>query len=1094
MADPDIPISENPTPESPLSENPISEYLISESEGRNGSQVDEREVYSTAGETDGGLGDVYAAAGEIDRIPGEIDRRAVLKALSGTAALAVAGPAFSFPLASEDRSRYALLANQRHASLPDVAKNFSFQAVRAEDMLYLGFEFHNCERVVSHGQTFVVPRNPTIPALMVVIFQPQHIGEQSVKASASTKSYPFPPLHGALAGNSWLAFELPRHAVIPLTIEGLLTWTHLKPRLVPVVANPSTGSPAAPDPVHSALEVPWGLWLSPPKDGTWQHAVAPVSSGGRTELWHTRLGVHGVEPPHVTPKIKAFWSNPAPTDPFFMSLSPTDRADIVALTCSVVAGGGPARANFLALSPLGASIDIHGSWNPPPQSGVSLKSWIHRASLGRDSYVRVVNLGYLFPFGNRAVKIKITDREFHADPNGDVVAFLVTREYIVVTEPTLSYSGDPNEPFGGRGNPIRQVTIKTVSTPPIDFDSSGDPGISVGSFSPSLVLWVRSGEKDIPFACTLTDIEGRTVDITTSMIWIDATLTDMDSIDQITTAYDAAGAGRNTPAFAGAMFAFADTNGAPVGSTAHHVSTYTLTAQFAANNGPNFYPMLNNAQISLPGAEQLVGAGSPSPTGAEVAADSTSLPSPSVFIHDHYKTNGFPAGVTEVYLGILNNAPSLGFPVNLVGGLVPPNFDMKGLARDIGPVAGDLTDLLNGKFDPAKYFSVLSGGIGKLLGAIDIADIISGVGIVAADNPGAVPKRDSAATNDQAPQISNNLVYPNNDKTKLPTGLDTKLKWQPKVKGDSFGIFKPNNSKLLITAEITVPISQPTQSTYKIHGELNDFELVLFGDSAQFIGITFTSLTFDSSTGAKTSIQPKIDKVTFLGPLTFIQDLEQLLASIGGPSIDVSASGIMASYSLALPDVTVGVFSLSNLSINAGLNIPFDGSPVRVRFGLCTQDNPFLLTVWIFGGGGYFSLALGADGIEELQVQLEFGAAVSIDLGVASGGVSIMAGIYFSLQTTPKRQVMLTGFLRADGHLSILGIISLSLEFYLALTYLNPGQAYGEATVKVSISVLFFSATVSATMRKTLGGGSDPDFRQAISRGNWDTYCEAFAA
>jgi hypothetical protein len=164
-----------------------------------------------------------------------------------------------------------------------------------------------------------------------------------------------------------------------------------------------------------------------------------------------------------------------------------------------------------------------------------------------------------------------------------------------------------------------------------------------------------------------------------------------------------------------------------------------------------------------------------------------------------------------------------------------------------------------------------------------------------------------------------------------------------------------------------------------------------------------------------------------------------------------------------------------------------------VRFGLCTQDNPFLLTVWIFGGGGFFSLALGADGIEELQVELEFGAAVSINLGVASGGVSIMAGIYFALQTTPTKLIQLTGFLRADGNLSVLGIITISMEFYLALTYLNPGQAFGEATVKLSISVLFFSVSVSATMRKTLGGGHDPDFRQAISQADWDTYCEAFA-
>lgn len=996
------------------------------------------------------------------------------------------------PPAARAGSGYELVARRSRTAVPDApAVKFHFQAVRAQDMLYLGFEFYNCKRVVQHGQTFVVPLNRTIPALMVVVFQPQHVGEEVISFTNPMPTWPFPPKRAALAGNSWLAFEIPKSAAIPLTVEGLLTWTNLTPQLVPVVANPSKGKPAPPDPVHTAIELPWSLWLSPPKDGLWQHSATPVSAGGRTELWHTRLGVHGVSSPHPPPKIKAFWSSTyagGKPDPFVMSLRPKDRTDIVSLTCSVVKGGAPAEADLLALSALGATFSIHGSWTPGPQSGISLQSWIHRASLGRDSYVRVVNLGHLYPFSIKAVKISITDREFHADPNGDTVAYLVKREFIVVTEPTISFTGDPNEPFSGRGNPMRQVTAKTVATPPIDFDPVADPGITVGSLDPSVALWVRSSGADVPFSFTVTDIEGRAVDITTSVIWVDATLNDSDSVDSIATVYDTAGSARNSPAFGGAQFAFADTNGADVGTTAHHVDNYTLTGMFATNNGSNFYPLLNTAQIRLPGAEQLVGAGSAATSAAQLAAAApTSLPAPLVAIHDHYKNNGFLAGVTEVYLGIVNNAPSLGFPVNLVGGLAPPNFDMSGIARDIGPVAGDLTKLLSGKFDPTQYFSVLSGGIGKLLGAIPITDIISAVGMVAAIEP------DAAATNDQAPQISNKFIYPNNDKTKPPTALDTTLKWQPTVKADPLGLFKPNNSKLLITAEIMVPIAQPSQPTYKIHGELNNFELVLFGDAAQFIGITFTSLTFDSGTGVKTSIQPKIDKVTFLGPLTFIQDLEQLLASIGGPSIDVSASGIMASYSLALPDVTVGVFSLSNLSINAGLNIPFDGSPVRVRFGLCTQDNPFLLTVWIFGGGGYFSLALGADGIEELQVELEFGVACSIDLGVASGGVSIMAGIYFSLQTTPSKQVQLTGFLRADGNLSILGIISLSMEFYLALTYLDPGQAYGEATVKLSISVLFFSVSVSATMRKTLGGGSDPDFRQAITQSDWDTYCEAFA-
>jgi len=105
-----------------------------------------------------------------------------------------------------------------------------------------------------------------------------------------------------------------------------------------------------------------------------------------------------------------------------------------------------------------------------------------------------------------------------------------------------------------------------------------------------------------------------------------------------------------------------------------------------------------------------------------------------------------------------------------------------------------------------------------------------------------------------------------------------------------------------------------------------------------------------------------------------------------------------------------------------------------------------------------------------------------------------MAGIYFSLQTAPTKQVQLTGFLKADGNLEVLGIISISMEFYLGFTYLDPGKAYGEATVTLTISILFFSATVSATMRKTFGGSGDPTFGHALTQAEWDQYCSAFAA
>ncbi len=203
-----------------------------------------------------------------------------------------------------------------------------------------------------------------------------------------------------------------------------------------------------------------------------------------------------------------------------------------------------------------------------------------------------------------------------------------------------------------------------------------------------------------------------------------------------------------------------------------------------------------------------------------------------------------------------------------------------------------------------------------------------------------------AASNGQAPQISDNFVYPNNDNTKPPIALDVKIDWTPTVQADPLGFFQPQSgASLTINAEIYTPIANPSQTTYSIHGDLTNFELVLFGTGNEFIGITFNSFTFDSKTGAKTSIQPHIDSVSFLGPLTFINDLESLLSSLGGPSISISDGGIEASYSIALPDIGVGIFALQNLALSAGVNIPFDGTPVRVRFGLSSRDNPFILTI-----------------------------------------------------------------------------------------------------------------------------------------------------
>ena len=141
------------------------------------------------------------------------------------------------------------------AALAGSGPSLAFPAIRKTDMVYLGFEFYNAKAVVTAGQTEIVAEDTKLPIYMVVVFPSQHLGEECVAYSTTMTSWPTPPLNGALAGFSWLAFELTGTTKIPYTMAGLLDWSKAKPELVPV-ATSTSAAPGAPDPLHTALEIP----------------------------------------------------------------------------------------------------------------------------------------------------------------------------------------------------------------------------------------------------------------------------------------------------------------------------------------------------------------------------------------------------------------------------------------------------------------------------------------------------------------------------------------------------------------------------------------------------------------------------------------------------------------------------------------------------------------------------------------------------------------------------------------------------------------------------------------------------------------------
>jgi hypothetical protein len=256
-----------------------------------------------------------------------------------------------------------------------------------------------------------------------------------------------------------------------------------------------------------------------------------------------------------------------------------------------------------------------------------------------------------------------------------------------------------------------------------------------------------------------------------------------------------------------------------------------------------------------------------------------------------------------------------------------------------------------------------------------------------------------------------------------------------------------------------------------------------------------------------------LSDIKFVGPLSFVETLRDLIPLDGfsdPPSFDISPQGIDASFSVALPSISIGVLSLSNLSLGAGFTVPFIGQPLSVRFNFCSREQPFTLTVYMFGGGGFFGITIDPHGVQILEAAFEFGASLSIDFGVASGGVHVMAGIYFRME---QDAASLTGYFRLGGRVDVLGIITASIELYLELRYeFQTGKCIGKAKLTIEISVLIFSGSVTITCeRKFAGSNGDPTFREMvgfdpslsladelaqIDTGTgyaWRDYCEAFA-
>jgi hypothetical protein len=477
---------------------------------------------------------------------------------------------------------------------------------RPQDQLDLAWELINVVRYRAgegpgdRSVARIAVADPTQPAYIVVHFGPQSVAERAY--FAVDPAYPnqggdetallTAPVPAALAGASRLAFRLPGGGPpVPYTVDGLLDWTELALSVVPAAARTVTGRPGPQEPAatQTALEVPWGLVLSPDDGAGWAHSRTPVTHGDRTELWHTRLGVraeHGVDEHDVahrtvravwTPGYRA-WPVAAPDDlgpnpPQRTSLRPRQRYEIVRLSSDysmdqIIPGGSstkpyqprPIAVNRLMLTPLGAWLDADGSWDVPLRPGsvdlvFAVEEWLHRATMGRDHQVKVVEAGFLFPFGHRAALVTVTERAFEPvrDPTTPtpppLAAINRQRMFVVVREPERGYPGSvPNQPYGGRAMPWRTVRITTSVTPNLAAPDGPNaeprtrvpsgPSTSYGSAAFWPMVPGAGGPTDFLFAMEGEDAQGRRCPFTAPLIFVRGGLSDsLDDTRRIVDAY-----------------------------------------------------------------------------------------------------------------------------------------------------------------------------------------------------------------------------------------------------------------------------------------------------------------------------------------------------------------------------------------------------------------------------------------------------------------------------------------------------------------------------------------------------------------------------
>ncbi|ESY64015.1 hypothetical protein X743_32150 [Mesorhizobium sp. LNHC252B00] len=980
--------------------------------------------------------------------------------------------------------------------------DFSISVRRPEDLLVLGYDFVNL-RIERHNSQAELRQVNTIgPSFVIITFPPQHIAEEAfyekdTECGPGASPVDPPPIRSRIAGESRLVFRIPPTVrSIPFTMEGLLDWRDWLLERVPAARH--TNGIAEPEWNRTAIEVPYRLHLSVDGEATWDHAASPVVHHGRTELWHTRLGIPNrarqiLRYGDPRSRLVAVWSPDfgkvdANTDPavarlpFRTSLTRIDRHEIVRLTHDSTVCAEPAKADLLMLSSYGAWLRVEGIWpQAPGRSFTTLEKWEQSITMGRDQRAKIVRRAYLYPFGHQVTLVTETVRKPETFPFGNnneeiYTAYLRQHTFVAIKERERRFPDPTENPL----LPFRVITILDDRTPNLDDpDEVGGGGIATWK---SKAFWPTVCGRHHEFRVRTIDWAGNVQEFTAPLVVVAAAEQDDGGQPQIVKiladvwpAYDAAATERYRQA-SGQTLA--------VGRSRQKGDTELETLTIALNGELLPYTAPGNPTSCIP----YEGGGRPPPFRPRIDEIEARVPAINKLAPGGSGTAWFRpvdpeeiGNTAELFAAISRSTkPQANFhdATDRSGGIVAPTPNIDALSRLYGAVnaaiipAGNLPSAMATaglpSFDPLSFFdpnaTVLSIPLGQIVSAMRLgfgAEVPATVSLLT--EGGEVPAQISYYLNWETRSLKN---WPEADP-----------------------IFEVRDgTRLTIQGGGYAWLTDGVEPKFSMHGALEAFKVNVVYGGIGFV-VHFRSVTFTSGTGQKTAFDIDIETVDFKGAiLEFVNTLRSFLSFLDGDNalglkVDVQPDGVTISVPpLTIPPLQMGAFSLEQLLITNSCRLSFHKQPIIFRFDFSTCDAPCIVGIGVLAGTCFFAIEVDAQRIRAIEAAIEFGAYKSLNFGgVAQGTVYVLGGVCYKSRSVTaagrpdSSEILFSAYVRAGGCVTALGFISISIEILVSLNARSSGgetSMWGTTSCSYSVKIGFFRREFTVTYTQQFQGSS----------------------